>query len=101
LNDPMITMKNYKYVSDSGMMFIEDPFKIASNHKRIHLNLHPEWWADKEGTVEDRLHDLELDKNIDRKVYKRLQGIKERNERAKNAYNRSSQVRNDQPSELL
>ena len=101
LNDPMITMKNYKYLSDSGMMFLEDPFKVADNHKRIHLNLHPEWWADKEGTVEDRLYDLELDKKIDRKVYKRLQGIREHNERAKNAYNRSPQVRNDEPTEIL
>ena len=100
LNDPMITMKNYKYVSDSGMMFIEDPFKLGE-YKRIQLNLHPEWWADKEGTVEDRLHDLELDKKIDRKVYKRLEGIRERNERAKDAYNRSSQVRNGKPTEVL
>ncbi len=100
LNDPMITMKNYKYISDSGMMFPEDPFNLGE-YKRIHLNLHPEWWADKEGTVEDRLHDLELDKKIDRKVYKRLEGIREHNERAKNVDNRSTQMRNDKPTEVL
>ncbi len=100
LNDPRITMKNYKYISDSGMIFPEDPFNLGE-YKRIHLNLHPEWWADKEGTVEDRLHDLELDKKMDRKVYKRLEGIREHNERAKNANNRSPQVRDDKPTEIL
>lgn len=101
LHDPMLTMRKYKYISDSGMMFMEDPFDIIDNYSYIHLNLHPEWWAEKEGTFEDRLHDLRLDISLDQKVYKRVLGIRDRNEQAKNAYNRSSQMRNDEPSKIL
>lgn len=79
LNDPMLTLKQYKYISDSGMMFVDDPNEALKYHNSIHLNIHPEWWAKKEGDFKQRLHDLKLDIDLDKKIYKRVKLIEERN----------------------
>jgi hypothetical protein len=77
LNDPSITLKGYKYISDSGMNFRDDPIESLKYHNKIHLNTHPEWWANDEGTYEDRLHALNVDLEYDQKINNHVNEIKE------------------------
>jgi hypothetical protein len=65
LHEVNITMPNYKYISDSGMNWREDYNEVIKHYDKIHVNTHPEWYADKEGTFEERLHDLKLDLKTD------------------------------------
>lgn len=74
--DPHIRFVNYKYLSDSGMNFREDPYEAIKYHKLIHLNIHPEWWDKNEGNYQDRLFDLELDEVVKQKVYKEIKTLK-------------------------
>jgi hypothetical protein len=76
LNDPHVRLQNYKYISDSGMNFREDPFDALKFHKLIHLNIHPEWWDNKEGTYQDRIFDLGLDDILKQKVYNEINALK-------------------------
>ena len=74
-NDPSLTLADYKYISDSGMNFREDPAEAIKFNNQVHLNIHPEWWSTKEGTFQERLHDLELDLIMDRKINKHIKQI--------------------------
>lgn len=77
LHDASFTLKGYKYISDSGMNFREDPYDALKIHKKIHFNFHPEWWDEKEGDFKDRLHSLKLDREVDRKINKHISHINE------------------------
>ena len=76
LVDPNNRFKDYKYLSDSGMNFREDPYEAIKYHKLIHLNIHPEWWDKKEGNYQDRLFDLDLDQAVKQKIYKEIKSLK-------------------------
>lgn len=84
VNDPAFTLADYKYVSDSGMNFREDPMEVVKYSDKIHLNIHPEWWATEEGTFQERLMNLELDLVADRKINKEIKEIVEYRNAIKN-----------------
>jgi len=84
VNDPAYTLGDYKYLSDSGMNFREDPVEVVKYSDKIHLNIHPEWWATTDGTFQERIHDLELDLDADRKINKEIDNIVEYRNAIKN-----------------
>lgn len=89
LADPVLTLKDYKYISDSGMNFREDPYEVSKYHRLVHLNIHPVWWDTKEGTYQDRLFDLELDFHMKQKVYNEIKLLKTYHAIVKQPNNRS------------
>ena len=76
LDDVNHKLDNYKYISDSGMIFRDDPFVVAKNHKLIHLNIHPEWWSTKEMGWQEKMLDLDLEYDMRRKVFSHLKHLK-------------------------
>ena len=87
LNKVQIYCPNYdekfKYISDSGHNWREDPVEAVLSNKFIQINTHPEWYNDEEKTMEDCLHSLALDKATDRLINKRIVEIREYLEKIK------------------
>lgn len=81
LHDVNITMPNYKYISDSGMNWREDYNEVIKHYNKIQVNTHPEWYDDKEGTFEDRLHDLNMDLKVDTLINNEIHTISDYRDR--------------------
>lgn len=73
----------FKYISDSGHNWREDPFDTISKFPYVHLNTHPEWYNHKEMSMEECLYNLDLDGNMDKRVNKEVAEIREYLERIK------------------
>ena len=69
--------KGYKYISDSGSNWREDPFKVLQEYDNIHINIHPVWWGEEIQGWETRIHDLKLDLELDKIIIKEINSIRE------------------------
>jgi hypothetical protein len=66
----------YKYISDSGSNWREDPKQVALEYPNVQLNTHPVWWAENEGDWESRVHDLKLDVELDKNIIKEINSVR-------------------------
>ena len=72
LIDPNMN-KTWKYISDSGMNWREDPINAVRNNKYLHINLHPVWYSQKPAeSFEERIHELRLDKDLDERLIREI-----------------------------
>jgi hypothetical protein len=69
--------ERFKYISDSGHNWREDPIEAFSESKEIHLNTHPEWYNDEEQSMKQCIYSLRLDKEADRLMRKEVKDINE------------------------
>jgi len=69
--------ERFKYISDSGHNWREDPIEAFSESKEIHLNTHPEWYNDEEQSMKQCIYSLRLDKEADRLMRKEVRDINE------------------------
>jgi len=87
LNQHDIYAPNYdsrfKYISDSGHNWREDPFQAIKDFDFVHVNTHPEWYNTKEKSMEDCLYGLKLEQQMDKLVTKQVNSIHEYLERVK------------------
>lgn len=67
----------FKYISDSGHNWREDPVETILSYNYIHLNTHPEWYNKKEQSMEECLMNLRIDLDCDKKVIKEINHIQE------------------------
>jgi len=81
LNKMDITCPNfdskYKYISDSGHNWREDPVEAMMKYDHIHINVHPEWYNEEYKEMEECLLDLRLDVDADKRILKEVRDIKE------------------------
>lgn len=93
LNEEQIYVPNYdqrfKYISDSGHNWREDPIEVMNEHEKIHLNTHPEWYNDEEKGMEECIYSLKLDKDADRLMRREVTDIREYLQRINNDKKRS------------
>lgn len=73
----------FKYISDSGHNWREDPFDAVATFESLHINTHPEWYNEKELNMEECLYNLDLDGIMDKRVYKEIVDIRDYLERIK------------------
>ena len=76
--------EKFKYISDSGHNWREDPIVALNESKMIHLNTHPEWYNDEEKSMKECIYSLKLDKESDRLMRKEVRDINEYLRRIKN-----------------
>ena len=67
----------YKYISDSGHNWRENPRDVMDSHKVIHMNTHPIWYNDEEQDMESCLHSIALEQDTDRLIYREINSIRE------------------------
>ena len=73
----------FKYISDSGHNWREDPFQAIKDFDFVHINTHPEWYNTKEKSMEDCLYGLKLEQQMDKLVTKQVNSMHEYLERVK------------------
>lgn len=64
--------QNFKYISDSGHHWREDPENIIANYQNIHINTHPVWWSDVDEEWQQKLRDLKLDMEAEKMIEKEI-----------------------------
>lgn len=69
--------RKYKYISDSGHNWREDPIEAMMKYNHVHVNVHPEWYNKEETDMELCLINLKLDVETDKLVLKEVKDIKE------------------------
>ena len=67
----------FKYISDSGHNWREDPLEVIKITNNIHVNIHPEWYNDEEKSMEECLLNLGLDIQSDKLILKEIKEIQE------------------------
>jgi hypothetical protein len=67
----------YKYISDSGHNWREDPVEVMLKYDHIHINIHPEWYNEEYKDFVECLNDLRLDVETDKVVQKEIKHIYE------------------------
>ena len=67
----------YKYISDSGHNWREDPVEALMKYDHVHINTHPVWYNEKELSMEDCLLNLRLDIEADKRILKEVKVIKD------------------------
>jgi hypothetical protein len=87
LDDMEIYCPNYddrfKYISDSGHNWRENPYDTVEEFKMVHLNTHPIWYSHVGLEMEECLHDISLDKDADRLVQRFINQVKMYRERVR------------------
>ena len=68
--------QNFKYISDSGSNWREDPIETIKTYTNVHINTHPVWWGERDDVWESRIHDLRLDEILERQLIKELNSVR-------------------------
>ena len=80
LDDVNIYCPNYddrfKYISDSGHNWRENPHDTVEEFSMVHLNTHPIWYSHEGLEMEECLHDISLDKDADRLIQRFINQVK-------------------------
>lgn len=67
----------FKYISDSGHNWREDPFEVVKKHTHVHINTHPIWYNEEYKTMEECFYELGMDKDIEKTVQREIKDIRE------------------------
>ena len=71
----------FKYISDSGHNWRENPHDTFVECDYVHMNTHPEWYTHVGLEMEECLHDLDLDKDADKLIQREIKEIRQYREK--------------------
>ncbi len=69
--------RRFKYISDSGHNWRENPYDIISTNDMVHINTHPEWYNKDEMDMEDCIFSLGIEFECDKEVNKLVRSMRE------------------------
>jgi hypothetical protein len=73
--------QRFKYISDSGHNWRENPYDIIDTNDMVHINTHPEWYNNEEMDMEDCIYSLGIEFECDKEVNKLVRSIREYRDR--------------------
>ena len=73
--------RRFKYISDSGHNWRENPYDVIKSHDMVHVNTHPEWYNEKELDMEDCIFSLGLEFEYDKEVMRLVRSMREYRDR--------------------
>ena len=73
--------QRFKYISDSGHNWRENPYDIIDTNDMVHINTHPEWYNNEEMDMEDCIFSLGIEFECDKEVNKLVRSMREYRER--------------------
>ncbi len=73
--------RRFKYISDSGHNWRENPYDIINTNNMVHINTHPEWYNNEEMDMEDCIYSLGIEFECDKEVNKLVRSMREYRER--------------------
>tara|TARA_R110000737_G_scaffold341001_1_gene364376 strand:- start:9 stop:683 length:675 start_codon:yes stop_codon:yes gene_type:complete len=69
--------RRFKYISDSGHNWRENPYDIINTNDMVHINTHPEWYNNEEMDMEDCIYSLGIEFECDKEVNKLVRSMRE------------------------
>ena len=73
--------QRFKYISDSGHNWRENPYDIINTNDMVHINTHPEWYNNEEMNMEDCIYSLGIEFECDKEVNKLVRSMREYRDR--------------------
>tara|TARA_R110000765_G_scaffold1936_1_gene5306 strand:- start:99 stop:773 length:675 start_codon:yes stop_codon:yes gene_type:complete len=73
--------RRFKYISDSGHNWRENPYDIINTSDMVHINTHPEWYNNEEMDMEECIYSLGIEFECDKEVNKLVRSIREYRDR--------------------
>jgi len=73
--------RRFKYISDSGHNWRENPYDIIDTNDMVHINTHPEWYNNEEMDMEECIYSLGIEFECDKEVNKLVRSIREYRDR--------------------
>ena len=73
--------QRFKYISDSGHNWRENPYDIIDTNDMVHINTHPEWYNNEEMDMEECIYSLGIEFECDKEVNKLVRSIREYRDR--------------------
>ena len=73
--------QRFKYISDSGHNWRENPYDIINTNDMVHINTHPEWYNNEEMDMEECIYSLGIEFECDKEVNKLVRSIREYRDR--------------------
>lgn len=73
--------QRFKYISDSGHNWRENPYDIIDTNDMVHINTHPEWYNNEEMDMEDCIYSLGIEFECDKEVNKLVRSMREYRDR--------------------
>ena len=69
--------QRFKYISDSGHNWRENPYDIIDTNDMVHINTHPEWYNNEEMDMEECIYSLGIEFECDKEVNKLVRSMRE------------------------
>ena len=73
--------RRFKYISDSGHNWRENPYDIIDTNDMVHINTHPEWYNNEEMDMEECIYSLGIEFECDKEVNKLVRSMREYRDR--------------------
>jgi hypothetical protein len=73
--------QRFKYISDSGHNWRENPYDIINTNDMVHINTHPEWYNNEEMDMEECIYSLGIEFECDKEVNKLVRSMREYRDR--------------------
>tara|TARA_R100000951_G_scaffold40031_1_gene33970 strand:+ start:819 stop:1493 length:675 start_codon:yes stop_codon:yes gene_type:complete len=73
--------QRFKYISDSGHNWRENPYDIIDTNDMVHINTHPEWYNNEEMDMEECIYSLGIEFECDKEVNKLVRSMREYRDR--------------------
>ena len=73
--------QRFKYISDSGHNWRENPYDIIDTNDMVHINTHPEWYNNEEMDMEECIYSLGIEFECDKEVNKLVRSMMEYRDR--------------------
>lgn len=67
--------QRFKFITDHGGEWKEDPIDVIMNYTNIQMNTHPVWWGESTAEWQSKIHHLGLDLDLDRIISKTINNI--------------------------
>lgn len=68
--------QRFKYITDDGGEWKEDPIETIMNYQNIQMNTHPVWWGESGHDWEAKIYNLRLDLDLERIITKTINNLK-------------------------
>ena len=73
--------RRFKYISDSGHNWRENPYDIIDTNDMVHINTHPEWYNNEEMDMEECIYSLGIELECAKEVNKLVRSMREYRDR--------------------
>lgn len=67
--------QRFKFITDHGGQWTEDPIDVIMNYTNIQMNTHPLWWSESTSEWQSKIHNLGLDLDLDKIIAKTINNI--------------------------